>query len=243
MAPGPPRGAPLPYSLLAGVEPCSGGWLVVPGKLHGVNLFPQHAEVLARFIDVLDYKPAFSVIALHVPVGLLSSPGRPRGCDVVARSLMGWPRGGAIVPAPTRAALAETNYERARTANGGTLSAATWLTMPHVREAAQELQPYWQRTVFEVHPELAFLRLNDDVALPDSKRTAQGLKQRRQLLEEKVEGIGPVLDDVPRGTRPRQLIDAAADLWTARRIAARAVVRLPDDPEWDDEGLRMEILY
>jgi hypothetical protein len=31
-------------------------------------------------------------------------------------------------------------------------------------------------------------------------------------------------------------------LWTARRIFARAGTRLPTDPEWDEEGLRMEFV-
>jgi predicted RNase H-like nuclease len=38
------------------------------------------------------------------------------------------------------------------------------------------------------------------------------------------------------------LLDAAALLWTARRISARAGTRLPADPEWDVEGLRMEFV-
>jgi predicted RNase H-like nuclease len=29
---------------------------------------------------------------------------------------------------------------------------------------------------------------------------------------------------------------------TARRIAARAVDRIPEDPEWDEQGIRMELL-
>jgi len=42
------RGAPLPYKLLAGVEPCPDGWLVVTGKLQGVTLFPEPAQVLGK---------------------------------------------------------------------------------------------------------------------------------------------------------------------------------------------------
>jgi predicted RNase H-like nuclease len=45
-----------------------------------------------------------------------------------------------------------------------------------------------------------------------------------------------------RGARRHHLIDAAACLWTARRIAGRVVNRVPADPEWDDLGLRMEIV-
>jgi len=47
--------------------------------------------------------------------------------------------------------------------------------------------------------------------------------------------------DLPK-VKPWQLIDAAACLWTTRRIASRAMTRLPEDPEWDETGLRMELV-
>jgi hypothetical protein len=31
-------------------------------------------------------------------------------------------------------------------------------------------------------------------------------------------------------------------MWTARRILGRAMTRLPLDPEWDSQGLRMELV-
>ena len=60
-------GTALP--VLAGVEPCAGGWLVAPGNLQGITLAPQPAYVLDSLADVLDYRPSFSVVALHAPVG------------------------------------------------------------------------------------------------------------------------------------------------------------------------------
>ena len=114
------RGAQLPYKVLAGVEPCPGGWCVVSGKLQGITLFPQIPEVYPRFVDILDYKPAFTVIALHMPIGLLSSADAGvRPCDREARSLLGWPRAAAVSMAPTRAAVMAGSYEEARAANGG----------------------------------------------------------------------------------------------------------------------------
>ena len=38
------------------------------------------------------------------------------------------------------------------------------------------------------------------------------------------------------------MLDVAVFMWTARRIFARAAVRIPQDPEWDESGLRMEIV-
>jgi len=37
------------------------------------------------------------------------------------------------------------------------------------------------------------------------------------------------------------VVFAAAFLWTARRIFAHAAIRIPEDPEWDEQGLRMEM--
>jgi predicted RNase H-like nuclease len=66
--------------------------------------------------------------------------------------------------------------------------------------------------------------------------------ERRALLEGAFPGIERVLDARIRGIRQRHFVDAAACLWTTRRIVSRAIVRLPLDPEWDSEGLRMEIV-
>jgi predicted RNase H-like nuclease len=107
---------------------------------------------------------------------------------------------------------------------------------------AKEVQPYRQRFVFEVHPEATFHQLNGDQPLQYSKNTIHGRRERRALLARSFQGIERVLDARVRGVRQRHLIDAAACLWTTRRIASRAIVRLPIDPEWDSEGLRMEIV-
>ena len=40
----------------------------------------------------------------------------------------------------------------------------------------------------------------------------------------------------------KQEYEAAAMLWTARRASGRAIQRLPMDPEWDDGGIRIELV-
>src|SRR2546429_7754485 len=104
------RGAPMPYRLLAGVEPSGPGWLVVTGKLQGVSLFPEPPQVMGTIVEILDYRPSFEIVALHAPIGLPSEhhPGG-RACDREARRLLG-PRRGAGAgppPAPPGAADAE----------------------------------------------------------------------------------------------------------------------------------------
>jgi len=57
----------------------------------------------------------------------------------------------------------------------------------------------------------------------------------------------PGIDKVINASIPRvlekHLLDAAALLWTARRVFGRAAKRLPAEAEWDSEGVRMEIVY
>lgn len=237
------RGAPLPYQTLAGVVPCPSGWLAATAKLQGITLSPEQPQVFKTFIEVLDYKPAFSTIALFMPVGLLDEPvPRGRHCDREARRVLGRPRSSAIVSAPARPALSAKTYEEAAAANGGSLSAIAWRLLARVAEVDKTIAPYWQRTVYEVHPELSFYQLNEDSPVMFAKHTQAGRDERREILARRFRGVERILESrLPKVTQAH-LLDAAACLWTARRIVSRAVNRLPEDPEWDGMGLRMELV-
>jgi predicted RNase H-like nuclease len=229
------RGAPLPYRPLAGVEPCPGGWFVVSGKLQGVSLFPEPPQVVASINDVLDNRPPYEIIALHAPIGL---PGEPikggRACDRAARKLLGVRRGAAVTAPPSRSMAYDTV--------GTGLSAVVRAQLARIREVQRDVASYHQRSVFEVHPELGFYQLNEDKPLRYGKRTHLGIEERLALLQARMPGLERVLDNIPTGVRLPTVLDACVDLWTARRIAARAVSRLPEVPEWNEDGLRMELV-
>ena len=121
------------------------------------------------------------------------------------------------------------------------MSPVTWSLVKRIVEVERDFGPYWQRTVYEFHPELTFFNLNGDKPLRFPKRSEQGKRERRALLIERLPNVAQVLDaHIPR-VRDTQLLDAASGLWTARRIVAHAATRLPEDPEWDSFGLRMEM--
>jgi predicted RNase H-like nuclease len=111
-----------------------------------------------------------------------------------------------------------------------------------IAEIDENIAPYWQRTVFEVHPELSYFQLNEDEPVRFSKYRGPGVEEREALLRKRLPGVERIIDArVPRISRSR-LLDAAACLWTARRIVSRAVTRIPENPEWDSQGLRMELV-
>jgi predicted RNase H-like nuclease len=233
----PTRGGPvLPYSVVAGVTPCAPGWLVVSAKLNGSTFAPELPRVMASFAEVLDERPTFSVVALNAPIGYVDhSKAEGRTCDRMARALLGR-RGSTIHNAPTRADL----QGNARSVEG--LDAVSTALLPRYREVAAEMAPYRQRTVYEVHPELSFFQINGDMPLRWTKKFEVGRDERRALLVKRIPGIDRILDTELDDVPLTHLLDAAALVWTARRIFARAGTRLPTEPEWDDQGLRMEFV-
>jgi len=212
-------------------------------KLQGITMAPEQPQVVSSFLEVLDYKPAFQVVALFSPVGLLDDPAaRGRTCDREARRLLGTPRAGAVLSAPARGAIECQSYREAKEANGGKLSAIGWRMLKRTAEVHEQMAPYWQRTIFEVHPELSFFQLNEDKPVRFSKHTRAGQDERRALLDGRMPGVERIIGEKVRGVSQAHLLDAAACLWTARRIIARGVVHLPEHPEWDSEGIRMEFV-
>jgi predicted RNase H-like nuclease len=231
------QGPNLPYSIVAAVTPCAPGWLVASAKLHGATFAPEAPRVLASFAEVLDERPSFSVIALNAPVGYVDGAREGgRTCDRMARALLGR-RGSTVHNAPTRASLKE---DAVVTDEG--LDAVTNVLLRRYREVAAEMAPYRQRIVFEVHPELSFFQINGDVPLRWSKKFEAGMEERIALLKKRVPGSERILEAELEDVPTSHLVDVVAMLWTARRIFARAGTRLPSDPEWDEQGLRMEFV-
>jgi len=231
------RGPNLPYSLVAGVTTCRGGWLVAAAKLQGTIFAPEDPVRIDNFIDVVDMRPSYSIVALNAPVGGLErARAGGRTCDREARRLLGR-RAAAVRSAPVHVESRE-----------GTdllpdhIDAISRTLLPRYQEVAREMAPFRQRTIYEVNTELSFYQLNGEEPMQWGKHTENGMEERRALLETKIPGALRIIDAEVPGATPTHLLDVAAILWTARRIFAKAGVRIPTDPEWDEQGLRMEIV-
>jgi predicted RNase H-like nuclease len=205
--------------------------------MHAATFAPEEPKIYDSFIAVLDERPSFSVIVVNAPIGYLShSSEGARTCDRLARAMLGR-RGAGLHDAPSRATLMGEQGEI-----DGHLDVVTAMLLPRYREVAAEMSPYRQRVVYEGQPELSFYQLNGNSPLRRSKKISDGRDERRKVLEQKMPGARKIIDfDLKRVPR-KHLYDAAALLWTARRVFGHAAMRLPSDAEWDDEGLRMELV-
>lgn len=243
---GPTQG---PY-WLAGIDGCRAGWIVALARLNlAVNRLDRlHFTLCPHFADVLNLTPTPAVLAVDMPIGLLDTP-QPGGreCDQLARRLLGR-RASSVFSPPSRLVLHATHYDQVR-AYG--MSRQAFGILPKIREVDSLITPAHQTTVYEAHPELAFMLLAG-TPMQHNKKTAAGREERLKALrrapQPRCRPLQPALQRALRTYRraqvaPDDLLDACVLLRTSYRLAAARAQYLPATPAWDAEGLRMEICF
>jgi predicted RNase H-like nuclease len=236
---------------LAGVDGCPGGWVAAFVRPHGGEVL---VRIVPRFADVLAAPERPAVIAVDMPIGLpeRTGPGG-RAAENSVRPLLG-ARQSSVFSVPSRAAIYATEYgEACRVAQATSepprkVSKQLFNIAPKIREVDECLRgdPDAPGRVFEVHPELAFWRLNGGRALTEPKKVKSrpyepGLTLRRSLLiaaglpETAVDGVPP------KGAAADDLLDALACATIARRIHAGIAQPFPNPPPRDAFGLAMAI--
>jgi predicted RNase H-like nuclease len=236
---------------LAGIDGCPSGWIVALAR---ADLSEVRVRLVPRFIDVPAAPEAPAVITIDIPIGL---PERAsyggRAAENAVRPLLG-ARQSSVFSVPSRAAIAAHDYRDACAIALATsepprkVSKQLFMLVPKIREvdAAVSADVALARRVFEVHPELAFWRLNGEQALSEPKKVKSrpyepGLALRRQLLIKAGLPAAVVEAAPPKGAGPDDLIDALACAAIAQRIYAGVARSFPDPPERDVFGLTMAI--
>lgn len=234
---------------LAGMDACRAGWMVALVRPQGREM---RLRVVARAGEAMHAPETPAVIAIDIPVGLPErcGPGG-RAAEGLVRPLLG-ARQSSVFPVPSRAAVHAADYgEACRLALATSepprkVSRQLFMIAPKIREVDALLRgdPALAARVFEVHPELAYWRLNGGRALPLPKKVkgrphGPGLALRAVLLA--AAGLDPPAADPPPGAGPDDLLDALACAAIARRIHAGTARPFPDPPARDASGLPMAI--
>jgi predicted RNase H-like nuclease len=236
---------------LAGVDGCRAGWVVAFVRPAGGE---ARVDVLPRFTDVLVAPEPPAIIAVDIPIGLPQRVGHGgRAAENAIRPLLG-ARHSSVFSVPSRAAMAAEDYRQACAIALATsqpprkISKQLFMIAPKIREVDACLLA--DRTaaarVFEVHPELAFWRLNGERPLDEPKKVKgrcyePGLLLRRRLLVQAGLPAAVVNGAPPKGAAADDLLDALACAAIARRIRAGLARPFPDPPEHDAFGLPMAI--
>jgi predicted RNase H-like nuclease len=236
---------------LAGIDGCRTGWVVAFVRMAGDEV---RVRVVPRFADVLAAPEVPGVVAVDIPIGLPERAGYGgRAAENAVRPLLG-KRQSSVFSVPSRAALMADDYRAACAIALATsdpprkVSKQFHMIAPKIREvdACLRAEAGTASRVFEVHPEVAFWRLNGARALDEPKKVRgrchePGLALRRRLLIEAGVSAAAVDAVAPKGAGADDLLDALACAAIARRIHAGAAHPFPDPPECDAFGLPMAI--
>lgn len=235
---------------IAGLDGCRGAWA---GVL--VDLDDPARYRAARFCavaDLFDGPEAPVVAGIDIPIGLpdrVEAGGRV--ADRAARAYLGAGRA-SVFPVPARAAVFAADYPAAKALSRATSdppfapSIQCWNILRYVREVDGLLRtrPDLAERLHEVHPEVAFRRLNGDRPLAASKKgqaRAAGLAERRALLIGAGLPAALVASRAPPGIGADDHLDAMAALVVARDIARGRAEAMPDPPGRDSYGLPIVI--
>ncbi|GJE18350.1 DUF429 domain-containing protein [Methylobacterium marchantiae] len=235
---------------IAGLDGCRGAWAGTLLDLDDPGRY--RAALFARVADLLDGPEAPVCVGIDVPIGL---PDRVEGSGRVAdRAARAYLAGGrsSVFPVPPRAAIHAGSYEeakalsRAASAPPFAPSIQCWNITRYIREVDDLLlsRPPLRERVYEVHPEVAFRRLNGDRPLAFPKKgpgRQEGLAERRALLRDTGLPSSLVDEGRPRGVGADDHLDALAALVVARDIVLGSAVPMPDPPGRDSHGLPIVI--
>lgn len=238
-----------PTVTCVGVDGCPMGWIAA--------IDADATIVIRQFVDLDELVmavPSDAVIAIDMPIGLPERIGQKgRGPERLVRPLLG-DRQSSVFAIPARAAVMAEDYRQACA-----IASATSEPPRKVAKQAFNIFPKIRRLdallladaglaarVFEVHPEVAFWRLNGERALHLPKKVKSrpylpGLELRRQILASHGIPLAFSQQPAPRGAGQDDLLDALACLAIARRITAGSARSYPDPPDHDAHGLPIAI--
>jgi predicted RNase H-like nuclease len=222
-------------ALVVGVDGFSKGWtavVLVDGRF-------RDAVEITRLDGLIDRYHDAGAIAVDIPIGLPQS-GRRR-VDLEARAFVGLRRNAVFLTAPLSVLQAATYEEagvRSLELSGVGLSRQLYGLREKILEAhAVGRLPH----VIEVHPEVSFRALAGH-PLEASKASWNGLMRRRNLLAEAGIQIPEHLPSVLK-SHPDDVLDAAVAAWTANRFVLGTALKLPKEPETDQNGQPIAIWY
>jgi predicted RNase H-like nuclease len=226
--------------LVAGLDGCPGGWVLVEIPAHGAGRATvERVSNLDGVITKLDSGQLLAV-AIDIPIGLPEAGSRR--CDIEARRMIG-ARRSSVFPAPARGVLGATSYDdaadRSQAIAGKRLSRQAFGILSKIEEVGRIVTPERQRHLVEVHPEVSFTVLAG-VPMSHHKSTTEGRAERLVALRGPFPDIDRQSASRINRVRADDVLDAFVAAWSARRWVARTHVQLGGDV--DQRGLRMEMI-
>jgi predicted RNase H-like nuclease len=258
----PATGTPAAPLVAIGVDGAQGGWaaaLLYADARHRreamvwqtrLALLPDIAAVARERQNA----GASAAVAVDIPIGLLDSVDF-RPCDLAARLLLKQRVGSVFMP-PARYMLsvagdypairALVEQQRQHNPAAKSLSAQAAGITRKVAEVDEwvRVHPESEQWLFECHPELSFLALNDGAPLGADKSAPAGVMRRLKLVEQAFpdsqDQLATTIWPPTRRVQLADLLDAYAALSTAL-VCVRGEQEELGEGERDSEGVLMRM--
>ena len=127
--------------------------------------------------------------------------------------------------------------------NAKAISKQTWAIVPKIREVDDLLRtrPALREIIHEVHPEVCFRELAG-APMKYSKKKREGQDERQRALRQSFPDLDEILTRGRKeGLASEDIVDAAAQCWSALRLAAGEGRSLIEPVPRDRAGLPMTI--
>lgn len=240
---------PTTDDYVLGVDGCRHGWFAVAISNRAAGAGSGDFTMFES-IDALWHRHrAARLILIDIPIGLPFETSR--ACDLKARAILGR-RASSVFPPPCREAVNARTYRSACSVNqrrlGKKLSVETWNICPKILEVDQFLRSNRNaRRVFrEAHPEVCFCSLARGKPMQFSKKTREGLEERRRTLARVFKVSGRIFKEAQAQYLRKDLArDDILDALVLAVIAATPsadLANVAERTERDERGLPMEIV-
>lgn len=233
-----------------GIDGCRNGWIAA--ILDNGNLRIERYETVLDIMREFPTADAYLIdMAIGLPECIEESEKRP---DKAAREELG-KHGSTVFPIPCRQAVMVDSNDLQAVAKmkelncsvlRNSLSAQSINIIPKIRELDEFLDDHreYKNVLCESHPELCFTRLNGK-ALMMNRKTAEGLEERRSILEEYIEK--GMMDGIQVRAKelhcmPDDVMDAVCLAVTAALKAHGMCETIPENPQKDTKGLIMQMI-
>jgi predicted RNase H-like nuclease len=242
---------------VAGVDGCKAGWFVAIASATRENETDTFCEfnlknvfIASTFTEVLSKTSDCKLVCVDIPIGL-SDGDKPRECDGAARELLRGRRASSVFRAPIRRCLTAKDYETACRISfehsGKKLSMQIFYILDKIRQVDDIMsrRPELQRRIREIHPEILFWALNHKQPMQHKKSSIVGREERIRLLAPVFPNVKEIVAEArkPKEVAPDDILDAIVAAWAAGQAVIGKAKTLPEKPQLDSKGLKMEMLY
>ena len=229
-----------------GIDGCKSGWFYVSLDENDKFSFGVISDISEIKNEINNAEQAL----IDIPIGLRETDTRERLCDLEARKVLG-PLRSSVFPPPSRLALVFDDYNQASQINfqctGRRLSKQSFAIMKKINEVDEFIRNFgMQNKIREMHPEICFWALNGNRPMEYNKKKVKGIRERTLLLKQQYDRTEELISDAKKSFLRKDLaIDDIIDAIVGA-VSLKYCInfwQLPNEPETDDKGLKMEIVY